>query len=184
MSEHARCGVNSNSAVVCSIFKEDYGANPTSAIEFQRKIERLAFESCGKDYSAPIITVGDFLDGKLSREPKRVRPTYRGGIFTKLQKPEAYLPDFVCNSIRGAINNFDRKIKGFAASDAVLTGAETRTSTPIRILRDNESRLAIGEKYIYPCGEGAGYAGGITSAAIDGLKTATAVIERFKPYSE
>ena len=184
MSGSLRNGKNSNSAVVCSIFKEDYGNTPIAAIEFQRTIERQAFLAGGKDFSAPIITVGDFLSDKLSREPRTVLPSYRSGSYVKLARPSEYLPDFVCNSIKTALLNFDRKIKGFASDDAVLTGAETRTSAPIRILRDNETRLLIGSDNIYPCGEGAGYAGGITSAAIDGLKTALAVIKRFKPFCE
>jgi uncharacterized FAD-dependent dehydrogenase len=184
MSGSRRDGKNSNSAVVCSIFPEDFGKSPKEAIEFQRKIERKAFLAGGGGYSAPIITVGDFLSDKLVSEPTKVLPSYRDGEFTKLASPYEYLPDFVCNSIKGAILSFDRKIKGFASSYAVLTGAETRTSAPIRILRDNETRLLFGSDYIYPCGEGAGYAGGITSAAIDGLKTALAVIKRFKPFCE
>jgi uncharacterized FAD-dependent dehydrogenase len=182
MSVHSRSGTNSNSAVVCSIFKEDYGSTPMQAIEFQRKIEHAAFEAGGSDYSAPIITVGDFLNDKCITEPKYITPTYMDSLHTKLASPSSFLPDFVCNSIKNAIFNFDTKIKGFARIDAVLTGAETRTSAPVRILRDSSSRLAIGNDNIYPAGEGAGYAGGITSAAIDGLKTAIAVIERFKPY--
>ena len=184
MSESLRDGKNSNSAVVCSIFTEDYGNTPRAAIEFQRKIERAAFSAGGKDYSAPIITVKDFLTDKLSQEPTKVLPSYRGGKHVKLASPSEYLPDFACNSIKNALLNFDRKIKGFAADYAILTGAETRTSAPLRILRNNETRLLLGSDYIYPCGEGAGYAGGITSAAIDGLKTAIAVIKRFKPFCE
>ena len=181
MSYHARDGVNSNSAVVCSIFKEDYGATAAAAIEFQRKIERASFKSAGSDFSAPIITVGDFLLDECKREPSKIFPTYRGGKHVKLTKPSEYLPDVVVKSIKNALLSFDRKIEGFASSDAVLTGAETRTSSPIRIIRDQTTRLAPGFSNVYPTGEGAGYAGGITSAAIDGIKTALAVIERFKP---
>lgn len=181
MSRHKRDGVNSNSAVVCSVFKEDYGANAIKAIEFQRKIENAAFNSAGSDYSAPIITVGDFLSDKLQKYPTTVMPSYRDGKHVKLVSPQEYLPAFVCNSIKNALLNFDKKIEGFAADDAVLTGAETRTSAPIRILRQSDTRLATGNSSVYPCGEGAGYAGGITSAAIDGIKTAIAVIKRFKP---
>lgn len=181
MSNHARSGANSNSAVVCSIFKEDYGSSPEKAIEFQRKIERAAFLAAGSDYSAPIVTVGDFLSDKAISEPTDVIPTYRGGVKTKIITPETYLPGFVCGAIKNALSDFDRKIKGFAAPTAILTGAETRTSAPVRITRDADTRIAIGTKNIYPCGEGAGYAGGITSAAIDGIKTAYAVIEKYKP---
>ena len=184
MSESRRNGKNSNSAVVCSIFKEDYGNEPRAAIEFQRKIEKRAFLAGGGSYSAPIITVGDFLSDKLINEPSSVIPSYRYGAHVKLARPEDYLPTFVCDSIKGALLNFDKKIKGFASSEAILTGAETRTSAPVRILRNNETRLLLGSDCIYPCGEGAGYAGGITSAAIDGLKTALAVIKRFKPFCE
>ena len=181
MSNHARSGANSNSAVVCSIFREDYGSSPEKAIEFQRKIERAAFLAAGSDYSAPIVTVGDFLSDKAISEPTDVIPTYRGGVKTKIITPETYLPGFVCGAIKNALSDFDRKIKGFAAPTAILTGAETRTSAPVRITRDADTRIAIGTKNIYPCGEGAGYAGGITSAAIDGIKTAYAVIEKYKP---
>lgn len=181
MSNHARCGVNSNSAVVCSIFKEDYGSTPERAIEFQRTIERNAFISGGNNYSAPIITVGDFLNDKCITDPYDVMPTYRGGAAIKLASPEEYLPDFVCKSIKNTLHAFDNKIKGFAAPGAILTGAETRTSAPVRIVRNSETRLAAGQTNVYPAGEGAGYAGGITSAAIDGIKTAIAIINKYKP---
>ncbi|MBQ3017251.1 MAG: hypothetical protein IJD79_10765 [Clostridia bacterium] len=180
MSESRRDGRNSNSAVVCSIFREDYGSDPRSAIEFQRKIERAAFAAGGKDYSAPIITFGDFAEGKLSREPSGVLPTYMGGCGVKLASPYDYLPSLVCDSIKNAIYDFDRKIHGFADRDAILTGAETRTSAPLRILRNDETRLAIGYDNLYPAGEGAGYAGGITSAAIDGIRTALAIMKKYK----
>ncbi len=180
MSYHKRDGKNSNSAVVCSIFPEDYGKTPMGAIEFQRKIERAAYIAGGSSYGAPIITVGDFLSDRCKTEPTEVLPTYMAGRDIKLSNPNEYLPDFVCRSIKNALCDFDKKISGFAKDSAVLTGAETRTSAPIRILRDNETRLALGSDNIYPTGEGAGYAGGITSAAIDGLKTAFAVIKRYK----
>ncbi len=184
MSKNARSGINSNSAVVCSVFKEDYGATPKGAIEFQRKIERAAFSAGGSDYSAPIITVGDFLEGKLSAEPKRVLPTYMKGKCVKLADPDSYLPSFVTGGIRNALLAFDKRIEGFAAHDAVLTGAETRTSAPIRLPRDKDTALALGFDNIYPAGEGAGYAGGITSAAIDGIRTAMAFMKRYKRTGE
>lgn len=182
MSKHARKGTNSNSAVVCSVFKEDYGATPEKAIEFQRKIERAAFKAGGADYSAPIITVGDFLSDRCSTDPSTIQPTYMNGTAVKLQHPSTYLPEFVCSSIKNALHDFDKKIAGFSAPCAVLTGAETRTSAPIRILRNNDTRLALGKDNVYPAGEGAGYAGGITSAAVDGIKTALAIMKRFKPF--
>lgn len=181
MSQRSRNGVNSNSAVVCSVFKEDYGATPMAAIEFQRKIERAAFSAAGENYSAPIILLSDFMEDKLTREPSKIIPTYMGGEGVKIASPYDYLPSFVCDSIKNAIPEFNKKISCFADGEAVLTGAETRTSAPIRIIRDNTSRLALGFDNLYPAGEGAGYAGGISSAAIDGVKTAIALIERYKP---
>ncbi|MBR2343529.1 MAG: hypothetical protein IKA64_04670 [Clostridia bacterium] len=185
MSEHARDGKNSNSAVCCSVYKSDYGLTPTAAIEFQRKIERAAFIAAGSDYSAPIITVGDFLNKNEARVlPSTVMPTYMDGAGVRLAAPEKYLPSFVTEGIRAAISDFNRKIHGFAMSDAVLTGPETRTSSPIRIVRDREYRLATGYDNLYPAGEGAGYAGGITSAAIDGIRCALSLMERFAPAGE
>ncbi len=181
MSENSRAGENSNSAVVVSVFRSDYGNTPDSAIAFQRKIERAAFAAGGSDYSAPIITVGDFLSGELKAEPKRILPSYMNGAGVKLARPEDYLPKIITDGIKGALPAFDLKIKGFAVSDAVLTGAETRTSAPVRILRDPKTHLAEGYQNIYPAGEGAGYAGGITSASIDGIKTALCLMREYKP---
>lgn len=183
MSRHKRNGINSNSAVLCSIFKEDFGATPEKAIAFQRMIENAAFAAGGRDYSAPIITVGDFINGVCVSEPSRVCPTYMNSTHTKLCSPEKYLPVFVCNSIKNALFDFNNKIHGFSAHDAVLTGAETRSSAPVRILRDSDTRIAFGTDNVYPCGEGAGYAGGITSAAIDGIKTAIAVMKKYRPLT-
>ncbi len=183
MSEHARNGENSNSAVLCSIFKEDYGGTPTGAIDFQRKIEALAFKAGGSNYSAPIITVADFLSGKCNTEPTIVKPTYMHGKNVNLASPDSYLPNFVTKAIADGILAFNNKLRGFSDGQAVLTGAETRTSAPIRILRAQETRLAISKENIYPAGEGAGYAGGITSAAIDGVKTALSIIRKFKPFN-
>ena len=181
MSNRKRDGKNSNSAVVCSIFPEDYGSSPQHAIAFQRKIESSAYKAGGADYSAPIITVGDFLSGKQGSEPKKVLPTYMAGNAYRLSSPSEFLPDIVTDSIKNAIASFDKKIVGFADKNAILTGAETRTSAPIRILRDPKTLLAIGFDNIYPAGEGAGYAGGITSAAVDGVKCAIEIIKKYRP---
>jgi uncharacterized FAD-dependent dehydrogenase len=182
MSYNSRSERNSNCALLTSVFKDDYGGTPMAAIDFQRRIERSAFIAGGSNYSAPIITVGDFLSGKLCSEPSRITPSYMsGGV--RLARPSDYLPDFVTEGIRGALLNFENKIKGFSAPDAILTGAETRTSSPVRILRDNSTYQAIGVSNLYPSGEGAGYAGGITSAAIDGLRCAMSLIETFKPLA-
>lgn len=181
MSYHARAGKNSNSAICCSIFKSDYGATPEAAIEFQRKIERAAFVAGGSDYSAPIITVGDFIRGECKKIPSSVIPTYMSGDGVKVADPNSYLPGFVTSSIRNAILNFDKKIPGFASEEAILTGPETRTSAPVRILRGSASKVASGYENLYPCGEGAGYAGGITSAALDGIKCALAFMSEHRP---
>ncbi len=182
MSERARDGENSNSAVVCSVFKDDYGATPMKAIAFQRGIERAAFAAAGKNYSAPICSVGDFLNAQAPQHiGGSVRPTYMGGEHLTPSSPETYLPGFVCEGIRDALCAFDKKIEGFASPDALLTGAETRTSAPIRILRDPATRLALGYQNLYPGGEGAGYAGGITSAALDGMYIAVSLMERYAP---
>ena len=181
MSYHKRDGKNSNSAVVCSIFPEDYGNEPQKAINFQRSIEKNAFLAGGSDYCAPIVTVGDFLTGKASTEPGKIIPTYMGGKSVKIASPESYLPEVVTSSIKNALQSFDKKIVGFADKSAILTGAETRTSAPVRILRDPNTMIALGFDNVYPAGEGAGYAGGITSAAVDGVKVALAIMKRYKP---
>ena len=183
MSRHARSGENSNSAVVCSIFKEDYGNDVASAIKYQQQIEHAAFRAGGSNYAAPIITVGDFLSDTLTRDPYYVLPTYMNGNAVKLAKPSEYLPEIVCSSIKNALLAFDNKISGFASAGALLTGAETRTSAPLRIPRDSETRLAIGHTNLYPAGEGAGYAGGITSAAVDGIRTAISIMKKYKPIN-
>ena len=183
MSHYARDGENSNSAVAVSVRTDDFetveGSLALGAIEFQRKIERAAFDKGGRDYSVPVQTVGDFLSGKCLSEPTRVMPTYMNGSY-KVASMDDILPDFVTSSLRYGLRSFDKKIKGFAMDDAVLSGAETRTSSPVRLLR-SESMNALGKANVYPCGEGAGYAGGITSAAVDGIKTALAIAERFSP---
>jgi uncharacterized FAD-dependent dehydrogenase len=181
MSNSRRDGKNSNSAVCCSVFKSDFGNTVEGAISFQRRIEHAAYVAGGSDYSAPIITVGDFLADKCVTEPGTVLPTYMIENGVRLAHPKAYLPEFVCNGIKGALVDFDKKIKGFAMSDAILTGPETRTSSPIRILRDSKSYTASLFENVYPAGEGAGYAGGITSAAVDGLRCAIKYMSTYCP---
>lgn len=182
MSKYARDGRNSNSAIAVSVRPDDFcavdGNLALGAIEFQRKIERAAFVAGGRDYSAPMQTVGDFLSGTRGSTPTRVTPTYMGGRCV-VADLDGVLPDFVTDHLRYGILSFDKKYRGFADDCAILTGAETRTSAPVRILR-GEDMSAIGHENIYPCGEGAGYAGGITSAAVDGIKTALAIIKKYK----
>ena len=181
MSNHARRGENSNSAVLASVFPSDYGASVEGAIEYQRKIEHAAFAAAGGDFSAPVETVGDFLAGATSRlsSPSRILPSYtRGG--TSVCDLRRILPAPICEEMARGIKIFGKRISGFDAPDALLAGVETRTSSPVRILRDG-ARTACGADLVYPCGEGAGYAGGITSAALDGIKTALAIMARFAP---
>ena len=187
MSYHARDGRNANSAVLASVRCQDIepqnGSVALGAIAFQRKIERAAFAAGGKDYVAPLMTVGDFLDGKHGSEPTRVLPTYRKGLVRAACFDQVF-PPFITNELRYGIRSFGKKIIGFDASDAILTAAETRTSAPLRILRDADTMTALGHDRIYPCGEGAGYAGGITSAGVDGLRAALAFMKRFAPHQD
>lgn len=184
MSSYARDGENSNSAIAVSVRPDDFepidGSLALGAIEYQRRIERAAFAAGGGDYSVPVQTVGDFLDNKRGSQPRGVMPTYMGGTCFKVADMDDILPDYVTKTLRYGLLSFDNKIKGFATDEALLSGAETRTSAPIRILRGEDMR-AIGMGNIYPCGEGAGYAGGITSAAVDGVKVALAIAARFAP---
>ena len=185
MSHFARDGENSNSAVAVSVRVEDYeavdGSLALGAIEFQRRIEHRAFAAGGGGYAVPVQTVEDFMNKRSGSEPSLVFPTYMGGNNFKVASMDDVLPSFVCDSLRYGLASFDKKIKGFASDPALLSGAETRTSSPLRILRGEDMR-AIGKRSIYPCGEGAGYAGGITSAAVDGVKVAMAIASRFKPF--
>ncbi len=179
MSNYKRDGENSNSAVLVSVTREDYGGTPTAAIEFQRIIERAAYRAGGSDFCAPVQTLGDFMNGKCGTEPTSVRPSYRDGR-VRCADMSGVLPEFVNEGLKRGFASFDRKLAGFADPRAVITAAETRTSAPVRILR-GEDMTAIGHSLIYPCGEGAGYAGGITSAAVDGVRAALAFMKRFAP---
>lgn len=173
MSQYSRNERNANSAIVVGIDPErDYPNHPLAGIDLQRKLETLAFELGGKDYNAPAQTIGDFLKGKPNSELGDVNPSYTPGItLTDLSKA---LPDFAVDAIREAIPAFNKKIKGFSSDDGLLTGVETRTSSPISIKR-NKDFQSINTKGLFPAGEGAGYAGGILSAGIDGIKVAEAV---------
>ncbi len=181
MSRQARDGRNSNSAIAVSVFREDYGATPEGAIAFQQKIESDAFLAGGGDYAVPLTTMGDFLLDSEGTEPTRITPTYMAGNAYRLSKTEAYLPQFVVDALRGGIAHFERNISGFTVRDALLSGAETRTSAPVRLVRDSKTKQAVGVSQLYPCGEGAGYAGGITSAALDGIHTALAIMRTYRP---
>ena len=179
MSYHARDGKNSNAAVLVSVDPADVGGRIEGALSFQRELERAAYRAGGGDYVAPIETVGDFLDGYRGTSPSRVLPTYGGGRVREADLGTV-LPPFITKTLARGLCAFDQKIAGYAVGDAILTGVETRTSSPLRILR-GEARTAPLHDRLYPTGEGAGYAGGITSAALDGLKTALAIMARFAP---
>lgn len=175
MSVWARDGQNSNAALLVGVTPEDYGAEgPLAGVAFQRSLERKAFQLAGGAYSAPAQRVADFLQGISSRGFGEVTPTYEPGV-VPAHLGEC-LPEFVVESLQAALPRLGRRLQGFDAGDAVLTAPETRSSSPVRLLRDDtlQSPLAQG---LYPCGEGAGYAGGIVSAAVDGLRCAEAVLQ-------
>ncbi|MBU1665200.1 MAG: NAD(P)/FAD-dependent oxidoreductase [Gammaproteobacteria bacterium] len=176
MSQYSRNERNANAAIVVGIeprdFPGDVNSNPLAGMDFQRHWEEAAFVAGGGDYRAPAQKVGDFLAGRPSSEAGAVIPSYTPGVrWTDLS---ACLPDYVIATLREALPAFDKQIRGFAMDDAVLTGVETRTSSPIRLTRDADCR-SLNTRGLYPAGEGAGYAGGILSAAVDGIKVAEAV---------
>ena len=150
------------------------------AIDFQRRIERAAFLAGGGDYYAPVTSMKNFLEGGHTPLSSRIQPSYRGGLVREASLDEIF-PSYVTESLRYGFASFGKKIRGYDAPDAILTAAETRTSAPLRILRDAETLTAVGHSWLYPCGEGAGYAGGITSAAVDGIRSAYALMARFLP---
>ncbi|MBR2473411.1 MAG: hypothetical protein IKB51_00075 [Clostridia bacterium] len=183
MSRYARDGRNSNCAVCVSVDPKDVSA-VGGTMEFCRMLERKAFILGGGGYRAPIQTVGDFLDfrGRYT-EPSRVQPTYMGGSGNvKVARLDTMFPSFVSDMLKKGIRRFSGNMKGFDSPSAVLTGAETRTSSPYRILR-LDSGVSPDSPNLYPSGEGAGYAGGITSSAVDGIATAQRIMSEYKPLS-
>lgn len=176
MSYNARDLENANSAILCSVGETDFKEGILGGIEFQRQIEKQAFEMGGKNYFAPVQKVGDFINKRDTTSLGLVKPTYKPGYtFARLDK---IYPEAITESISEAIVQMSRKLKEFDMDDAILTGVETRSSSPVRILRDEKCE-SVNVKGLYPSGEGAGYAGGIVSAAVDGLKTAQFVIAEF-----
>lgn len=172
MSLHARKDPNSNSAVLVSVGPEDYGASdPLAGVRFQQQWEHAAFRLAEETYRAPAQLLGDFMRAQTSHGPGEVMPSYRPGV--TWGDLSMALPDYVTASLRQAIPIFGRRLKGFDRRDAVLTGVESRSSSPLRILRDERCEASL--KGLYPCGEGAGYAGGILSAAVDGIRCAEAL---------
>ena len=198
MSNHARDGRNANAALLVGITPDDFGyEGPLGGVQFQRDIERAAYELAlangGKPHQAPSQTVGAFLGvGKAPADKKAVHPTYaRGTVDADLHE---CLPPFVCRALEDAIPRLDRKLHGFADPAAVLTAPETRSSSPVRIVRADDYQASVGagiigdenkgQTGIYPCGEGPGYAGGITSAAVDGLKVAEALVAQVRAAAD
>ena len=182
MSTRARDGRNANAAVCVSVLPSDYGNDPHKAIGFQRDLERAAYRAGGEDYTAPMQTVGDLLGGKSGSGYSKIVPTYRDGNVKPFDFDKIF-PPFVTEMLREGLSDFGKKIKGYDDGCVPLTGVETRTSAPVRILR-GEDCTAVGHGKIYPCGEGAGYAGGIVSAAVDGLRVAAKIIEKYAPIEK
>lgn len=173
MSRFARQGANANSAFLVSVGPADFGdEHPLAGVEFQRRWERAAFELGGRQFRAPAQLLGDFLQGVASTAPGAVEPTYPLGV--EYADLALCLPDFAVSSLREAAPMLDRRMRGFATPDALLTGVETRSSSPVRVVRDETFQSNL--RGVYPCGEGAGYAGGIMSAAVDGMRCAEALL--------
>ncbi len=177
MSEYRRDGENCNSAIVASVLPGDLEQDILAGVHFQRLLEQRAFSIGGRDYSAPVQLAKDFLRHQNSTRFLDVKPTYPiGTTFAQLHE---IFPAFVREMLEKGLASFDRKIPEFSTQNGVLTGVETRTSAPLRILRSPDTLESLSVKGLYPTGEGAGYAGGITSAAVDGIRVASVIIETF-----
>jgi len=174
MSQYSRNERNANAGIVVGVNPEqDFPGDPLAGVELQERLESLAFELGGRDYCAPGQQVGDFLQGVASTGFGAVQPSYQPGVKPTDLAP--LLPDYAIEAIREALPAFGRQIRGFDRPDAVLTGIESRTSSPIRVTRDAVTLQSLNVRGLYPAGEGAGYAGGILSAGVDGIKVAEAV---------
>lgn len=178
MSDYSRSAKNANAAVVVQVRESDLGSDPLAGVRFQKEMERAAFRAGGGNGFAPACTVGAFLRKTASRGADGVEPSYRPGV--KAANLWQVLPGFVAQGIADGLAAFGRQLKGFDDPGAALTGVETRTSAPLRILR-GENMESVSYAGLYPVGEGAGYAGGIVSAAIDGMKAAERILARFAP---
>lgn len=175
MSNHARDTENANSALIVTVGPKDFGTFPLAGMEFQRKLEERAYVA--GNGKIPVQLYQDFLDGKVSTQFSSVAPVFKGAVsFADLNQ---VLPTYVSASLKEAIAYFDKKISGYARGDAILAGVESRTSSPIQIERNLEGQANISG--LYPCGEGSGYAGGITTASMDGLKIAESIIQKYAP---
>ncbi len=182
MSHHARAGQNANAAIVASVGPGDFGSShPLAGIDFQRSWEKAAFLAGGGRYAVPIQRLGDYLEGKKSARLGAVLPSCPSKV--EPADLNAVLPPFANEMLRAGFAAFGRKIRGFDGADTLLSGVESRTSAPLRLLRDERGR-ALKHPQIYPCGEGAGYAGGIMSAAVDGIRTALHITEHYAPPAQ
>ncbi|MBQ5758227.1 MAG: NAD(P)/FAD-dependent oxidoreductase [Clostridia bacterium] len=180
MSDYARDAENANAAIIVQVGPEDFGTDPLSGVTYAERLERDAFLLGGGDFRAPASRVDDFLAGRKSGAFGNVLPSYRPGVCPA--DLSRCLPDYVAEGIRDGILAFSRQMKGYDLADAVLTAVESRSSSPVRILRDEDGE-SVSVRGIYPVGEGAGYAGGIVSAAIDGMRAAEKIIRRYRPSS-
>lgn len=177
MSFYKRNLENANSAVLVNIYPEDFGSTDVLAgVEFQRKLEKAAYELGGSDFKAPVQLVGDFLKNQRTQKLGKVIPSYKIGH--KLSNLNECFPEFIAKALREGISMMDKKIRGFASYDAVITAVESRSSSPVKIIRDENMQSNI--RGIMPCGEGAGYAGGIISAAVDGIKCAESLCDIYR----
>ena len=180
MSVFDRNADNSNSALLVSVTPEDFGSNhPLAGLDFQKSIEQSAFALTGMDYSAPRIKMGELKNNiKPTNDHGSVVPSYSRG--TKALSPDKYMPEYIVSSLAQSFDDFDAWMPGFYLPDAVLTGPETRTTAPIRMLRNEQTKEALAHNRVYPSGEGAGYAGGIVTSAYDGMLSALALLEKAK----
>ena len=180
MSDYARDGQNANSALLVQIDFCDYDRGDVlDGVRFQRELEQRAFRLGGETYAAPVQRLADFIAGKKSRGAGEVLPTYAAGVtYTDLN---ALFPQYVNESLKAAVYDMDKRLRGFADGDALLTGAETRFSSPVRILR-SENLESVSLEGVFPCGEGSGYSGGITSSAADGLRIAEKIAEKYNEH--
>ncbi|MDO5710107.1 MAG: FAD-dependent oxidoreductase, partial [Coriobacteriales bacterium] len=175
MSLSDRAGSNANSGLLANVFPTDLpGDDVLAGVQLQRSCEQSAFAAGGGDFIAPAQLLGDFLQGVPSSGPGAIQPTYPRGV--TWGSIESCLPNYVTETLRVAVPRMERQLKGFSSADAVLTGVESRSSSPVRVTR-NETGQALGIRGLFPCGEGAGYAGGIMSAATDGIRAAGWLID-------
>ncbi|EGO65299.1 NAD(P)/FAD-dependent oxidoreductase [Acetonema longum] len=181
MSLHQRASGIANSALIVNVGPADFGSHVLDGIHFQQHYEQLAFQAGGGDYSAPAQSVGDLLSGRVPAKPQYLtQPTYLPGV--RPVDLGVCLPSYICQTLAKALPDFGRKIKGFDHPQAVMTGVEMRSSAPVRIIR-NKDYQSVNSTGVYPVGEGAGYAGGIMSAALDGMNAAAAIMAKYKPYN-